>query len=145
MFGVMVGFMIIIGDLLTPVICQWSHHASDCETSKLIYLNRDFLIFLVIVTCIFPLSFFAKIHQLERSSVLAVGSVLCLLVVVVWRSIEHLVDAGSSYKVPTLFDFSLLGFAQSAPIICFALGTRNFNDISLIPNRMSYSSYSYLQ
>jgi amino acid permease len=125
MFGAMVGYLIIIGDLLTPVICEWSGHASDCSVD-LFYLNRNFLISLTIVTVILPLAFFSKMHQLERSSVLAVASVMCLIVVVLWRSIEHVANEGKDFEFPKLFNFSILGFAQALPIIAFALGKKYF-------------------
>lgn len=121
MFGAMVGYLIIIADLLKPVVCEWSGHASNCNVD-VFYLNRDFLVALTIVTVILPLAFFSKMHQLERSSFLAVASVMCLIVVVLWRSIEHVSRSGSDFEFPKLFNFTLLGFAQALPIIAFALG-----------------------
>ena len=121
----MVGFLIIIGDLLSPVVCQFSHHDLNCN-AEVFYLNRDFLIFVVLITMIFPLSFFGKIHQLEKSSILAVASVICLLVVVIWRSIQSFISEGSNYKFPSFFNFSLVGIGQAAPIMCFALGKKEF-------------------
>jgi len=121
LFGSMVGFIVIIGDLLSPVACQFTGHYESCSLHTF-YFNRNFLSFVIVLFVISPLSFLPKIHQFQFSSALAVLTVLFLLIVVIIRSIQSLV--ANSFHPPdiSLFKFSIIGIGQTIPIMAFALG-----------------------
>eukprot|EP01114_Cavostelium_apophysatum_P003928 TRINITY_DN14068_c0_g1_i1.p1 TRINITY_DN14068_c0_g1~~TRINITY_DN14068_c0_g1_i1.p1 ORF type:complete len:433 (+),score=69.93 TRINITY_DN14068_c0_g1_i1:110-1408(+) len=115
LYGSQIGFIVIIGDLLTPVFCTFD--AALCDS---VYTHRNFLSLMVVVFIITPLAFFPKIHQFQWSSAFAVLSVVFLLCVVIARSVQYIASHPLGHV--DLFRWSPMGIAQTTPIMAFALG-----------------------
>jgi len=122
LFGSMVGFTIIIGELMSPVVCHWTGHAADCAAAHTIWVRTDFLSFLFIACIVTPLAFFTKMHHFQWSSAIAFGTVLFVIFSVTFRAISYMAQDWSHFKFPPLFHFSAVGTGNSLPLIAFALG-----------------------
>jgi len=119
-FGALTGFTVIIGDLTRPAICEWSGHGVDCPVD-LFYCNRNFLAAIILLVFIAPLAFKHTFHELLISSLLAFGSVVFLIIVIIARSIEYMVK-NPNHEMPSLFMDDALGIIDAIPLLTFALG-----------------------
>ncbi|PRP89167.1 putative sodium-coupled neutral amino acid transporter 10-like [Planoprotostelium fungivorum] len=113
LFGTLSAYCKIMGDLAYPVAeyALHDHWYTDART-----LSAALLVFIVL-----PLAFFSKIHQLEKTSILAILSVLVVLFLVVFRSIQHLVHNGTGSVHIFRFE-NIKGIARSVPLFAFAAG-----------------------
>eukprot|EP00730_Choanoeca_flexa_P020163 TRINITY_DN9859_c0_g1_i2.p1 TRINITY_DN9859_c0_g1~~TRINITY_DN9859_c0_g1_i2.p1 ORF type:complete len:446 (+),score=82.40 TRINITY_DN9859_c0_g1_i2:106-1443(+) len=88
-YGACTGYLVIVGDMLSPLIGQWmgGSPADFCST----YAHRHFSISLaLLVVC--PLSLARHVDSLRYASYLAIVMVIYLVVIVVVRSRESLVQ-----------------------------------------------------
>jgi hypothetical protein len=88
-FGTMTSYLVIIGDMVAPMIGLFMGGTNDAYCSQ--YAARQFPITLALFFVI-PLSILRNIDSLRYTSILAVVSVLYLLVVVVYKSGQKIVE-----------------------------------------------------
>jgi amino acid permease len=110
LFGGLVGYMVIIGDVLTPFM-GWLgplHH-------------RSVVVGAIALFCIVPLCLLRKIKYLQYTSVVALGCIIYLVSVVVFRSIEKLWKEGLKESEEDLRWINLAPeIFKSLPIMSFA-------------------------
>eukprot|EP01117_Protostelium_nocturnum_P020783 TRINITY_DN955_c0_g1_i1.p1 TRINITY_DN955_c0_g1~~TRINITY_DN955_c0_g1_i1.p1 ORF type:complete len:456 (-),score=176.11 TRINITY_DN955_c0_g1_i1:84-1451(-) len=113
LIGTLAAYCKIMGELSHPVLINWTGYHW--------YSSISFCSLVLLVTIVLPLAFFSKIHQLERTSLLAIASVLVVLFLVVYRSSEsiHNYGVGAGF---TYFNWNIRGIARSIPLIAFAAG-----------------------
>jgi len=111
--GAMVGYIIIIGDMLIPILTQWF------DTS--IWTGRGFITLLVTLFVIFPISSLKTIDSLKFTSVIALLSISFAVCLVISTSIQAQVNGEAETHGPIeYFNFSWQIF-QAIPVITFAL------------------------
>ncbi len=146
--GAMIGFMIVIGDLLVPVAEHLCNCSGDCSgsgsgsgsgggvsTACAVMTSRAMLVMLCAVCVALPLSSFRKIHSLGASSVLAAVTVIAVGILVVVKGSGALSgdeEPGTSTERPTgvtsldepiiLARFNFIGCVLGIPISIFSLG-----------------------
>jgi len=128
-FGTMTSYLVIIGDMVAPIIGLFMGGTNDDYCS--LFSARQFPITLALFVVI-PLSCLRNIDSLSYTSLLAVASVLYLLVVVVYKSGQSMLDGGS---MEDLTDGDFLDFSdrifRALPIMTLAF-TCHMNIFSII-------------
>ncbi|KAL6073118.1 hypothetical protein QOT17_005087 [Balamuthia mandrillaris] len=109
-FGALTGYMIIVGDVLTP----FTGFLGPLDT-------RAFVVAVAMLTVMLPLSLLTKVDKLKYTSILALACILYLVGVVSFHGVKHVWD--KSVK-ESLEDLHLMRFTvgvfTSIPIICFS-------------------------
>ncbi|KJE97807.1 hypothetical protein CAOG_07901 [Capsaspora owczarzaki ATCC 30864] len=119
-FGTMISYLIIIGDMMSPLIGRWSG-GTNADYCSLV-ADRRFSISIALLVLL-PLSLPRSIHSLRFTSVFAVGAISYLLFVVILRSGESIsktdlfvCDGGSCVVLAQLSE----SLFRAIPIITFA-------------------------
>lgn len=102
-FGSIIGFMIIIGDMASPVVaemCAGSTHVSAAACDAL--SSRAVTTFAFATIFALPISHCSRMHNLWFSSFLAAATVIAVGVLVVTRGANAVMDAGG--MVPSAID-----------------------------------------
>jgi len=86
-FGVIVGYIVIVGDLIPPLIAAW---AGEDNPSDHWYYSKQFYQVLVTICILFPLSLLKRLDSLKFASMFALCSVVYFTLLVV-------VEAGIDY------------------------------------------------
>ena len=92
-FGALVGFTIVIGDMLSPVL--------DDAFPDSVWSSRPFILFTVTLCVALPLSTIEHIHSLYLSSALSVASVLVVAVAVGFQANASLNDCPAAFSTST--------------------------------------------
>jgi amino acid permease len=85
-FGALVGFLVIIGNLIRPVIDHWD------PFTRVWYTDTPYLILGFTVVFVFPLSMLRNISMLEYTSFLAVAIIIAFTGILSYQSIKKMVD-----------------------------------------------------
>ena len=109
-YGVCVGFLIIIGDMLTPIM-------EEAVGAGHVLSNRQVLIAFMGICLCMPLCMLKQLFMLRHASVLSVCSVLYMVLMIIGEELGH--TQGPTKKVE-LFE-SNFGVFVSIPLMCFAL------------------------
>jgi len=110
LFGALVGYMVIIGDVLVP----FTDFLGDLS-------RREFVVAIVAVVLILPLSLLNRVDYLKFTSMAALVCILYLVAVVVFRSGEKLWKKGAKHSLDELeYGNFTLDIFKSIPIISFA-------------------------
>jgi len=108
-FGALTGYMIIIGDVLSPFI--------DFLPGALSY--RGAIAGLVTVLVLTPLCLLYRVDSLKYTSVMALVCIAYMVIVIIIRSSQQIVDDGVDDDDLRLFHFAFSIF-QAIPIMSFA-------------------------
>lgn len=116
--GVVVGYMIIVGDLVPPVLALWTGELSN---SGVWWLRPDAISGLATLVVIFPLALLKRLDTLKYTSMFAVLAITYFLVLVIVLAAIDFQDPRYYAGEPSYFRFSLDMF-QGIPILFFASG-----------------------
>ncbi|XP_073526094.1 LOW QUALITY PROTEIN: uncharacterized protein [Phyllobates terribilis] len=111
--GVLIVYMIIIGDVLSGTTSDGIHHSGVLESwFGVQWWNGRFLVLLFSTLCVFaPLACFKRIDSLKFTSALSVGLAVVFLVIMVGIAILKLISGGVAMPrlLPDVSDLTSLG------------------------------------
>ncbi len=86
-FGAAVGFLVIIGDLASPLFVEWVHNVPILQ-------NRTFITFIISFPICVPLGSLSKLSYLRFSSSFAILSMAFLVFVILFRGSQLIHSQG---------------------------------------------------
>ena len=126
--GVIVGYIVIIGDLLPPIFAAW---AKETYPSKLWYFSPRFYQVLITTLILFPLSCFKRLDSLKFASMFAIAAVLYFTILVIvetfidldrYRERGQVASSGETIKDTIVWWNWSSDIFLGIPIMAFAFG-----------------------
>lgn len=139
-FGALIGFLIIIADLVCPVLETIVKDTPYAFTSERYFVIISFVVFVAL-----PLSLLPSLKSLASSSVLAIVTVVFVVFVVIFRcSYSHDIASVSDYS--TTRPESWWSTFEAMPIILFAFGCplQTVAAIGELPSQLSASCCTFI-
>ena len=137
-FGVCVAYIVAVGDMLDDGLIKVLQ--DDLPS----FFTREFAMFLFWLVFMLPLSLLKKIDSLKFSSCVGVVSILFLMFVTVYKSMEHIANEGANdvFSEIKLWPSNVMDFVQACPLIMFAFSCQV--NVPQIYDEMENKAVSFL-
>lgn len=152
-FGVITGYIVIIGDLLPPIISNW---AGEEYPNDIWYFSKVFYQITITVCILFPLSCLKRLDSLKFASMFAITSVIYFTILVVvetgidfdsYRERGQIASTGESIAGSVVWWNWSTDIFLGIPIMAFAFGG-HLQAISIYselhPQHRTLSNWSFI-
>src|SRR3990167_3256115 len=120
--GVAIGYIVIVGDLVPPVLAAWFGYSTNEEW----FISDWFVQTMCTIFILIPLGCLKKLDSLKYTSVLALLSVLYFVILLIILSIQEMItrrDEGDNYIRNNIVNFgSGFDIFLGVPLVAFSFG-----------------------